>query len=64
MACAALAAVSIMSCHIDDIVTILSAPKVVLRPRLTADLGLDLNPLQQRARPVACLEYEVQSRCN
>lgn len=34
--------------------------KVVLRPRLTADLGLDLSPLQQRARPVACLEYELK----
>lgn len=34
--------------------------RVAVKPRLTADLGLDLNPRSRAVKPVAALTYQVQ----
>lgn len=36
--------------------------KVQVKPRLTADLGLDLNPLTQKIRPVGSLNFQMRAK--
>mmetsp|Transcript_1025 Transcript_1025/g.3120 ORF Transcript_1025/g.3120 Transcript_1025/m.3120 type:complete len:233 (-) Transcript_1025:318-1016(-) len=37
--------------------------KVVLNPRMSADIGLDVNAFEQKVRPVACFQYQLKADC-